>query len=374
MPETIIENLTIADKTEMINSGFDSIEPVNIGENKEKKPLEDLSVEELKILAEEKEKVETEKKEEVETEETKKKEEEQAVIETERVEKLAQEQGKSIEDVIQDESDKKEMDRLEDIAKKEGISVDAIKENEVKDKSIVERHEGNPLKIAKALRGLQSSYDKLQNELKRIKEQQAAQSQILSDKEIETRCEENREKIVEQYIKIYPNEAEELSEDVIFDRGKTLVKASQQKSIEKQRSELKEKADERRGQLLENLSEVDREFKPNIERALKETLDEQIIHQDFDVKELIVWARGSKYTKEHVKELVDAAFKRGQEQSKILGEKTKIGGAKPIIQQTYSHNLTDDEKERAKTIFYYEEKWPDSKKFAEYEKIKDKDF
>lgn len=346
----------------------------DVPETPETPETNEMSVEELRNLAGEKEKVEVEAKEKVEAEkvETEKVEAEKA--ETERVAKLAGEQGKTVDEITRAEVEKKEQDRLESVAKEEGVSVDTLKENEAKDNEIVNRHKGSASKIAKALRGLQSSYDKSQNELTQLKSQQEAQKSKLSDKEIEERCEENRDRIIEQYIKMYPAESEDLSEDVIFDRGKNLVKASQKNIAEKQKGEIKQKADDKRQQFLRDLKEDDREFKTDIEHALKETLDNQIIHNDFDIKELIVWARGKKYTTEHVKSLVDASFKRGQEQSKILGEKTKVGGAKPSGQQTYSHNLTDVEKDRALVVYSAYENWSDSKKFAEYEKIKDKDF
>ena len=116
------------------------------------------------------------------------------------------------------------------------------------------------------------------------------------------------------------------------------------------------------------------EFKYDIEQILKETTDNNIMADDFQVDQLITWARGKKFTKTHVKELIDSAFKRGQEQASIVGERTKVGGARPLSQETFSYNLTDSEKERALVRFGTETKWSDSKKFAEYEKIKSNDF
>ena len=145
---------------------------------------------------------------------------------------------------------------------------------------------------------------------------------------------------------MYPQESENLNEDVIFDRGKSLVKRAQKADFENQKKDIIQKATDKRREILTSLPESAEEFKYDIEQILKETTDNNIMADDFQVDQLITWARGKKFTKTHVKELIDSAFKRGQEQASIVGERTKVGGARPLSQETFSYNLTTSTMQR----------------------------
>lgn len=304
--------------------------------------------------------------------------------EDERIAKLAEEQGKTVEDIIQQESEakkaqdektdeQKEQERLESIAKEEVLTVDEVKTNEEKDSKVVENYGKDPMKMAKALRKENSAYGKLKSENEKLvefKNNAEAQRLRYNEERVNAGLEKQREKIVTEYIKIRPEEAEE-EEGVLFERAKVKIKdALKAQDIEADK-ELKGQADESRTTLIENIPEDYKEYAPEIKEVLKSEDDRDVLSKGFDIMNLCYWARGKKMTPEYVKSIEDAAEKRGKEQSEIIEKKSASisSGSRstPKDQKnTVVSSATEKDKERALEVFSNKDDWSNDKKIEEY--------
>lgn len=328
--------------------------------------------EELRIEADrlEKEQAETDRKAQEKADQ--KKQEEDQSLEEARIKALAEKDGKPIDEIRRIESEKTEGARLKAIAKEEGITVEQVKDNEAKDKSIVERHKNDPLKIARDVRKQQSEYDKLKNENEALREKESARTRVITEQEFEHQFDARKDQIIAKYRETYPDASYALEDDEVLEKAKPLLRGAYDETRKNYESEIKTQSESKRKELVEGLSEEFKEYRPEVEEALKECSDAQVLNKEFNIEYLACWARGKKLTPEYIKSIEDAAYTRGNEQPKILGE---IGVKKPRSQsgKSYSYNLTAEQKKRALDVNRRED-WTDEQKYADYDKVKDNDF
>lgn len=341
----------------------------------ETKRIDD-KAEELKITSDEVIELETKEKADKETADTKKQEEETA--ETERLTKKAEELGKTVEEVQEaekSESEETEQKRIEAIAKEENISIEQVAEMEKADKEIVDRHKGDPMKLARAVRTQQKSFAKLENEHEALKVSVEKQERIINEEEFNGQCEDKREVIIKEYRAKYSDEAENKEDDVVFEKGKALLKTKWDDAISNEKKAVSDKAKDRRKELTEGLSDdVKKEFLSDIEETLGNINDQQVLSKKFNIDYIVQLARGAKYTPEYVKKVEDDAYKRGKENRKIVrtihGPKTPAPSSKKGVVST---TLNEEQKDRAEDM-YHGTNMTKQQMYDEYEKIKDNDF
>lgn len=312
----------------------------------------------------------------------KKKEEDEGAAEAkeaERLEKKATKLEKTVDEVKALEAgEKAENDRIEAIAKEDGITAEEVKENEAKDKSLAERHGGDAVKVARALRKEQSEYGKLKKEsddLRDYKAQAEAQRTKFNEKAFNARMEEHRDDLIDKYREKFPNDSldskgEELSDDAIFERGKALVKEGIKDKEQKNAKDVEKTAKEKRAELIKDLPEEFKDHLTEVKDLLDTTDDLQILDKEFDVVFIGNYARGKKFTPDHVKSLEDAAYKRGVEQAKILpkGSKTPKPTEKTKGGSAATKNMTAEQKSRAEEIYGRHDGWSKEQMWAEYMK------
>jgi hypothetical protein len=343
----------------------------------EEKAEADAKAQVEKLAAEQGKTVEQVQKELAEAEKVRKDTEEANAKEQARLDKLAKEQNKTVDQIKADEkaaAEKAELARLEAIAKEEGLTVEEVRENEKKDQAILERHANDPKKLARAMRKEQSEYGKLKSQLDDINEEKKQQQKIVDEQNFIKTIEGKREQIIEKYRELYPHDAIDQSDDVIFDRAKGLLRATYEKAIEDQKKAVKTEADNRRKNMVENLPQEFSELKAEVKEMLDQCDDSQVLSKKFDPLFLANVARGKKFTPEYVKQLTDAAYKRGLEQPRILGATNLGRTTPPVTPPKPAATLTSEEKERAREMFS-NKGWTEEKMFQEYEKNhKGKDF
>lgn len=278
--------------------------------------------------------------------------------EDERIAKKAEEEKKTVEEIIEAEKvvadEKTEQERLEVIAKEDGITVDEVKAAEEKDTKVVENYSKDPMQMARALRKENSAYGKLKSENDKLvdyKKNIEVQQKRYNEKAIDGQLETNKDKIVEEYIKLNPDDAS-VEADVLFERAKVTIKEALKSKDEETGKELKDEADKARETIIESIPEEYKEYVPEIKETLKESADMDVTSKGFDVLNLCYWARGKKMTPEHVKSLEEAAEKRGKEQPEIIAKKTAAtsSGDRSTQKGTKSSvvaSASDKDKERA---------------------------
>jgi len=300
--------------------------------------------------------------------EKEKEEQDLEALETARLEKKAKEFDKTVEEIQQIEAgEKTEKERLEKIAKEEGRTVEEIKAEEEKDRNVAERHGNDPIKLARALRKEQSGYEKQKDEveqLRRFKEQADAQIVQFNEQQLEERMEKGREDIIEKYRDKFPGEeTDKLSDDVVFERGKGIIRKALEERQKVRTEKIKADAETKRIDLVKNLPEEFKDFIPEIKKLLEECGDSQILDKEFDISYLGNYIRGKKFTPDYVKSSEEAFYKRGVEQAKII---PKVPQAKPGSDKTITVTLTDSQKNRAEEMYGRREGWTRQRMWEEY--------
>lgn len=348
------------------------------GEKTEKVEEEDQSPEALREKAAQIEKERQEKELQQKEDQEKKAKEESEKAENDRLKKLSEKTGKTVTEIQESEkaaAQQAETERLEKQAKEQGISVEEVKENEQKVANIVNNYKSDPKELARAVHARDLDKAKLQSEIETIKKEQAERQRLISEEQLESQLEERKEDIIEGYRKKYPNDSDPLSDDAVFERAKQLLKTEFNAIRDKQDKEITDKAAQKREELAQSIKPEFSEFTPAVQKILKECPDAQILNDKFSVEAVCLLERGRKFNPEHLKEIEAAAFKRGQEQAQILGERPAPGEARPKSAVKYTNSLNEEEKQRALTVYDGRKEWSDERKFHEYEKNdKDKDF
>lgn len=345
----------------------------------EEKPKEEPKKEEKKEDEEKKppeEKPKEEKEEKTPEEEAAAKEAEEAEklekAENERLEKKAKGLEKTVEEVKEIETQEKtETDRIAKVAGDEGMTVEEVIESEKTDKSLAERHGSDPIKLARALRKEQSEYGKIKSEvdgLRDFKRKVEAQRDQFDEAHFNAQAEKGRDTIIDKFREKFPEESEELSDDTIFERGKSRIKKVYEDKAAESTKKVESDAKSRRTELLKDLSDEYKDFIPEVKELLAESDDMQILDKEFDIAFLANYARGKKYTSDYVKSLEEQAYKRGVEQPKII---PKVPGGKPRIDTDETikvQDMSNDDKERAEELYGRREGWSKEKMYQTYMK------
>ena len=274
--------------------------------------------------------------------------------EAKRVEDKAKQLNKTAEEVKKLEADEKaESERVEKIAKEENKTVEEVKADELKDKAVAERHGNDAIKLARVVRKEQSEYDKIKKEhesLSKFKEAVEQQQLKFNETSFNQATEKDRDDIVAKYREKFPNEAENLSDDACFERGRVIIKEFLKNREESASSKIKSDATSRRSELLKGISDEYKEYAPEVKALLDECSDQQVIDKTFDVSYLAQYARGKKMTAEYVKSLEDAAYKRGVEKAKII---PKVPPSKPGSgsKSAGGASMSDKDKKRAEEVY-----------------------
>ena len=310
----------------------------------------------------------TETPEEKAAKEAKAKEETDAKAKKEADDKAAKE--KAADEVIlskpEAELSEEEKTKKAEILKKQGAASDEevklyaaaekITEEQAKEvlegeRKIVEKYEGNASKLARAYRHVQVLWKQAQDELKAVKEAGSAPLKenelIINDKRMT--FDEAKPQMVEAYREAFPDKTAELTDGQVFDEAKRDYLLKVKTVMTDKREEMKKEATSKRAKLILDLPDSAKPFKADIEAILRTAPDGQVLHQDYNLEDIIFWAKGKNFEK-IAKEREDAAYKRGLEKARILGEKNdapESGGKGGGAGKTTKRVLSPAEKEEA---------------------------
>lgn len=296
-----------------------------------------------------------------------------------RLEKKAKDLGKTADEVKKLEVEEKtDNERVEKLAREEGITIDEVRENEIKDRSIADRHGKDPFKLARALRKEQSEYGKIKGETEQLRDYkartEAAQARF-SEQRFDAQTNHDREEIVSQYRKNFPENSDELSDDAVFERGRGIIKEALKRNEQERFEKAKSEATKKRTELIKSIPEEFKDYIPEVKDMLSECSDDQILDRGFSVDYLATYARGRKFTSDYIKSIEESAYKRGAEQSKMI---PKVPNGKPTSQKSEGSAgalLSDKDKSRAEEVYGRREGWSREKMHDEYAKHdKGKDF
>lgn len=206
-------------------------------------------------------------------------------------------------------------------AVREGVSEKDAKEDLEKNKAILAKYQGDPMKLAKAIRNTDSELSKLKSNGPAPAPNPVV-AQIIADPRgyVRKMVMNNQEKLVAEFRAENPARSRDMDDEQVLEeqieRG-TFTLNNQIKDYEVQ---VKTEGLKKRNEYLAGLSEVDRQFMPEIKPVLDKLPDHQIISPNFKMEDLVFWAKG-KAVDRLVKEADERGYKRAKsEQTKIVGE------------------------------------------------------
>ena len=284
------------------------------------------------------------------------------------------EEEKTLVTAHEAEVSKKDQEALaqeaEEYADQENVTLEIAKARVEKIRETVKKFEGDPKKMAKALYHTQAAFARSQNELKSFKDKPKEGEIVIDGKKLNK--EETKAFIVEKYRAAKPELTEGMEDEKVFTIAKEAMQERLKVLTQKQQTEKKTAADERRAEVLGQLGDRDKPFLEDVKKALTERVDDsEVLDENFSVTDYVYWARGKRYHKD-VTDAEARGYERGLAEKKVLGKKgegSAGGGNGPVGGGKKSGGLSDEDKDRARVMF--DTDIPDEKKFelyAEYKK------
>ena len=205
---------------------------------------------------------------------------------------------------------------VQEWAIKHGMTLAEATEDLAKTKSVVQKYK-SPEEMARALRQMQSQYDKIKNEAGKTEDDQF---KISSNPRIEVfeYVRQNQSDIVEKYRQNYPAKTRDMEDDAILEEVADKLLTGYEKFNQGQIKKLNDVATKRRDELLSSLEERDRRFLPDVKAVLDKTNDRVLVSKNFSLNDIVWWAKGQQYDKE-IKAAEERGAKNEREKAKILG-------------------------------------------------------
>ncbi|MCH7605270.1 hypothetical protein IID24_04765 [Patescibacteria group bacterium] len=329
---------------------------------REAKEAEDTKAkEDAKAAEEAKKKAESEEneteEERVEREEAEAKEKEETEAKDKEVKK-AEESKKAEEDEKAAVKVKAELisSVTKTLAEEKNISEDEAKAIVEAEYSYAEKYQHDPMKLARTARNIQVLYGKSEARLKEMDAKTVPNHVIqLEDRSLIVPGRDGRntlwtfDTIIEKFRKQAGEEAEDKSDDEIYDMAMLAIKATDNKSLKERDEKLSVDARIKRTEIASKIPEADKKFLPDIEKFIEGVGDAQIADANFDISDVIKWVKGSRYD-EDFKVMEAEITKKVEEQTKILGErKPVIPKGKKTVKS--SGTLSDADKVRAEAMY-----------------------
>lgn len=270
----------------------------------------------------------------------------------------------------------KEAEVIKALMESEKVSEEQAKEILVKDKATSEKFGNDSIKLARGYRNLQSRATKAEEQakqyeytLKQLEDQQISNvnmtADVIKQKIVNGQFKDNKGnvrsegEIVEAFRRQYPTLSREKEDDECLTMAAEKIKEAWNEGIQNIQRQNASQATEKRRELLSNLSDNDKEFEPVIKNMLEKSSDSQVLSPVFDLKDIIQWAKGAKFDdlnaqiKQKEQEAYERGLKKGQEEAKILGERTPAPQVQRGARKTSSlaRELNTAEQQRARDMF-----------------------
>lgn len=272
-----------------------------------------------------------------------------------------------------EEAEKKEVALY---AQAEGLTEEEAKKAIEAEKKLAEQYQNDPRKLSRTARYWQSQHMRLEA---RVKAESEAKERSVKDNEIiiqgkKMSFEQAKPLMIEAYRNEFAEKVADKSDEEVFETAKKDYQARIKAYYAEQGKKIADQANSKRARIVLELPDHAKPFRQEIEASLGLLPDSKIVQEDYSPEDIIAWARGRHYSPEKIKEMEDAAFKRGQENAKILGEKvtpspassSKNGKPPAPSADKEIELLTKDQKDQALNMFDGIKVWDEQRKFKEF--------
>lgn len=254
------------------------------------------------------------------------------------------------------EEEQSDDDKITAHAQKHGMTYAEAKEDIEKTRKIIEQFKNDPAEMARAIRNKDREFDKLKSETEKKLSQKPKVFQKMTEDQFRQAAGEiirkNAEKYLQEYRDRYPAKSEIMSDEAIIEEVIDREWMGYQAYADKQESTLKTEAKKLRDDFIANVS--DKRFIPEVKAMLEQIDDRDILSEDWDPQYLVHIAKGKMFDEE-IKAAEERGYKRGKEETKILGIKTGGGTQKPSGASSASFGLNAEQKRRAEEMFSFED-------------------
>jgi len=281
------------------------------------------------------------------------------------------------EDEAYEETRKGEQDDLQALMKEHEIGEDDAQTIIDGEKAIVEKYSGDPKKMARAFRHIQSQYSRT----KAIAEDaEMRNEQALLDGKLEidpvqlvknaTGEDVTKEDLVGRYREQYPKMTVDMEDDAVFELIHKDMRSEVKRIAQDKKRQRKETALRKRETLIRSIPRSARKYDKQIKSILDNCSDGQVARDTFNLDDIILNCKGTDFD-QAVKEAEEKGYKRGLENRKIVAEKgSPTGGKKPASKPSKSSGLSDSEKKEAEKM-YETDDIPVKDKYKHYKDVLD---
>lgn len=255
----------------------------------------------------------------------------------------------------------------QEYATKFGLTEEQARKEVERIYGIRDNYKGDSKELAKAVLFAKSKLTQLEQEIASIKKNPKLTRLKIDGKELSE--EDSQKWLVNKFREHNPDLSDGLEDDKVLIMAEKELANAQRVALDKHKQAVKEQAEVKRRDLVDQLPEADKRFAPDIKGVLARVDDSELMSQDFDISEIIYYARG-KYYHKHIKEEVEKARAEAVKEKKILGKQpgdTSSGG-QTQVKKGVKTSLTPDEQERALDMYQSLQHSPEEK-YALYEKF-----
>ena len=257
-------------------------------------------------------------------------------------------------------------DYVDEYSVKEGITKEASREIIEKDIETAKGFSYDPVKMARSIRSSQSEYGKLQNKIKELEATKEETPEIqISDQGMRTKTAfYKKDDLLDMYKKDYPELTEDLEDDKVWELVKQHTATHIKEDESKRVSQAKLLADDKIDDIVNNLSDKDKEFSKDLKDILRFSDPVIVSKNDFDPVHYLNAIKGQ-YFDERIKNAREEAYKRGRESVRIKVPSGSSKGHTPSKRKTVS--LSSSDQKEALSLFSTLE---DQDAFEAYEVIR----
>ena len=279
-------------------------------------------------------------------------------------EKKAETEAKTAEDAKKAEEEKGAKEKVKfdliereskALAEEKKISVEEAKVIVQEEYDYAEKYQHDPIKLARTSRNIQSLYSKTEAKIKDMESKKLPENVIQTDdKSLVVTGKDGKtalwtyEKIVETYRKDVP-EAENKTDEEVYGIVLKDIKKAHLEASKAISDKVEVDARIKRSEVLSKVPTEDKRFIPEIEKFISTLPDSRIVSENFDIKDVVTYIKGTRYEAD-LKKGIEEALVKDREQRTILGEKTpnipkgKSAGKAPRV-------ISESEKRRAEEMF-----------------------
>ena len=263
------------------------------------------------------------------------------------------EDGKSLDDQIKTYIEKKKEQGID-------VSLEDAKEEIESRQAIIKKYSDDKSELAGAYRSLQRELTKEKEG--RIKTEKSLETQILYkpvnarelQPELLLKPKENgaswsRDEVIAKTREIHKEKTEDWDDAAVYELAQDECKKVLENRRQVQLAQIEGEAKARRAELLADIPKEGEPYKDMIKKELDNFPDTRVVEKDFNLWDIIHWARGKEIDK-LLKEADMKGFKRGMERRRIAGEISKPSGSTKTNKQASAvkdFGLTDEEKKEA---------------------------